>query len=696
MATLETIRTRAGVLISVVIGIALLSFIINPDSLQRASMMFSSKYDAGEISGKSISYQDYQTRLDYFTNMHKIGSGGEASINDQVTDQLREQAWRDFIKEYVLNKQFDAIGLIVSDDELADLINGNNPSPMIVEMFTNRQTGEFDRSGLINLAQNLDQDPNIKAYWMSIEHQVRDNQLISKYANLLTKSTFFNTIDVNDAVKSASSSSEFSYIVKPYIIADSLLNITTADLKKYYNDHKSLYEKKRARDIQYVSFPIKPSADDYRLALEGLQKIEKDFIATPISELGVFVNRNSEKVFDDMYYKKGELPLALDTFAFREELGAFLPVYQDGEALYNMARISGIKNLPDSVRASHILLSPENLSKADSIVNAIKNGADFAVLANQYSLDQVANQKGGDLGWFSFRTMVRPFSDSCFFNPKGKIMRVRTQFGEHIVKITDRSAENKHVQVAVVQSAVMPSKITSQNLFNQANTIATDANNDNKRFNELVAEKGLNLQSANEIDLNDKRLANFSNARELIRWAYEANVGDVSNVYEIDNNYFVVGTLIASREDGLAPFEQVKSEVEVAVKKEKQGLKIADELKQAMQNASNIDALGTSLGLQVSNVSSPITFATAYIPGIIIPEPKLVGAVSFATENKLTGPIIGQNGVYAFVVTNRTQQEVDRDIEKNRLQATSMSRAYDFYTILINNAKIKDNRGKFY
>ncbi|MDR1054346.1 MAG: SurA N-terminal domain-containing protein [Prevotellaceae bacterium] len=698
MATLEKIRTRGGVFIAIIIGIALLSFIVSPDSLQRASMMFSSKYDAGEIAGKSISYQVYQQQVDYQTALYEMNMGGRANMNEQVTEQIREQVWQEFIKEYVLYKEFDKIGLAVSDDELTDLVSGNNPSPMIRQIFTNQETGQFDRGRLVRTIQSLDADPNLKAQWLSIEEQMKDNQLYTKFSNLIAKSTLFNSIDIDNSIAASSNNVEFSYIVKPYMVIDTISQVNMSELKKYYNDNKKLYEQSRSRDIQYISLPIVPSADDYRLAMETIQKIETDFISTPVTDLGMFVNRNSEKVFDDIYHKRGELPLAVDTFAFNEELGAFLPIYQEGDT-YNMSRISGIKNMPDSVHARHILLAPENFAKADSLVDALKNGADFVTMANQYSIDQAANQNGGDLGWFTFRNMVRPFSDSCFFNnPKGKITKVRTQYGDHVIQILDKGSETKHVQVATIQISITAGKITSQNIFNQANAIAAEANNDQTKFLNLASERGLFAESGSRIGLNDRRFANFNNVRELIRWVYDAKVGDVSDVFEIDNNYFVVATLTAIREDGTAPFEQMKNEIEVAVKKDKQAKTISEELKTAMQLAHNsIDELAVKTGLQVATVSSPINFMTSYISGIMAPEPKLIGAVTSASENTLSGPVVGANGVYVFTVTNKTTKEdFDKEAEKVRLQNMVPMQAYEFYNILINKANIKDNRGKFY
>ncbi len=191
------------------------------------------------------------------------------------------------------------------------------------------------------------------------------------------------------------------------MVIDTISQVSSSELKKYYDDNKKLFERTRSRDIQYISFQIKPFGRRLPLCIGNHTKMESNFINTPIDELGYVCYRNSEKSFDDLYYKKGQLPVAVDTFRFCGRLGAFLPIYQDGE-MYNMARISGIRNLPDTVRARHILLAPENIGIADSLLTALRGGADFTAMANQYSVDQAANMSGGDLGWFSFNQMVPP------------------------------------------------------------------------------------------------------------------------------------------------------------------------------------------------------------------------------------------------------------------------------------------------
>ncbi len=80
---------------------------------------------------------------------------------------------------------------MVTDEELTDLVYGNDPSPIIPSNIYRPTTGQLDRSRLLNVIQSLDYDPGLRAQWMTVEKQVVENQLYNKYLNLITKSTNF-------------------------------------------------------------------------------------------------------------------------------------------------------------------------------------------------------------------------------------------------------------------------------------------------------------------------------------------------------------------------------------------------------------------------------------------------------------------------------------------------------------------------
>ncbi|MGL4364336.1 MAG: SurA N-terminal domain-containing protein, partial [Bacteroidales bacterium] len=159
MAVLETLRKRGGVLLVSIIGIALLSFVLGDmfGNSPRGSM-FSSQ-ELGKINGTSIGHQEYQHKVDFYTNIYRI-MYGQNSNNETVAEEVREQAWQSLIRENTLEKKYEGFELKVSSDELFELIQGRNPSPVVLRHFANPQTGEFDRAFLLRYLQNIEQGEN--------------------------------------------------------------------------------------------------------------------------------------------------------------------------------------------------------------------------------------------------------------------------------------------------------------------------------------------------------------------------------------------------------------------------------------------------------------------------------------------------------------------------------------------------------
>ncbi|MDR3246093.1 MAG: SurA N-terminal domain-containing protein [Prevotellaceae bacterium] len=697
MATLETLRTKAGVFLSVIIGIALLAFIVNADTLATARAIFSPVDDMGNIAGNSIGREEFDNLLDYNTEIQKITYAmyqQDAPMNDEVNENLREKTWQDLVMKYVLGKEYEKLGLVVSDSELADLtVTGTNLSPRISQIFTNYETGVLDRTQLANFVQNM--DGIAKMWWIDLEKQVRMEQLYSRYSQLDSKSNYVNSLDVEHALEGEKNNIEFSYILKDYTsVPDSLISYKESDLKNYYEKHKLTYKSKRSRDIEFVAFTVTPSSNDYERVMYKIEELQKKMDTIKPAGMPLFVRINSDVSFDDVYYKQGELPAMLDSVVFNKNVGDVLPYYQDGES-YNLSGIVDFKVLPDSVKADHILFSQANAGKVDSVLNLIKSGGDFADFAKEFGTDGTST-KGGDLGWFAFKSMVRPFSDSCFSKPVGSLMKITTQYGIHIVKIRDAKLYNNKVQLATVKKTVRPSKETYQNYFAQANKIAAQSEGNLTKFRAACAEEGLQPRKEINIGLENKTVANYKRASDLIRWIYGANEGDVSGVLELDDrNTFVVAAITGISEAGISPLNKVRIQVISGVANEKKSEYLISQISEAKKDAATITDVATKLGVSVTNVTPAINFNSSFIPTLRSPEYKLLGAVASTPENKLSEPVAGENGVYLYSVTSIVDNPQAQTLEaiKSRLESSNYSTSY---MALTEKAKIVDNRGKFY
>ncbi|MDR1226347.1 MAG: peptidylprolyl isomerase [Prevotellaceae bacterium] len=699
MAVLDTLRQKAGPVLVGVIGIALLSFVLGDMFSTRGGGGWFGGNNVGAIAGNKISYEAYMHKVDYYTRIYRIMYGQNAN-SEMLTDEIREQAWAAFVREYAVDTEYEDFGLAVSGDELFDLVQGENPSPLIVRNFSNPQTGEFNRANVLGYLQSLedgrDDNQDEKVRWLFLEKEIINQRLQSKLVNLVAKSLYVTTLDAGEALANTANAVNISYAVKRFdSFADSTLKVSNSDIKAYYNAHKNLYKQTASCDIEYIALPIEASAADDAAAKQWIDDLEQDFKSA--KDPRQFVTLNSDVPFNDAYMKKGEQPAALDKFAFdpkTTKADILPPFMEDGS--YKMARLVDSRMLPDSVKASHILLdSRQGLEAArktaDSIRTALKKGAKFADLAAKYSVDQAANQDGGDLGWFPHQGMVKPLGDSCFFAKKGSVVVVETQYGVHVVQVTDKGKEEKKVQLAVVERGVLASRATREGLFAIANEVASRSK-DVATFNAVIAEKGLTRRNATRITINDRNVQDLQSARDLVRWASnEGAIGKVSQVFELDNN-FVVAAIAQVRKDGYAPVVQVAQEIGAELLREKKGAKIIAELGSAMSAEAAAQSFGT--GVQTA---SNITLSSFYLPGIGI-EPKLAAAASASKQGVLAQPVIGASGVYVYdVISVKEDGLSDAAVaaEKARQQAATVQRAaYEVFDVLRTVADIKDMRGK--
>lgn len=698
MATLEKIRSRSGIVIAIVIGLALFAFILQDALSSGSTFMNSKRMQLAEIDGHKITITQFQKRVDEMSETQKLLSGKSALSEEEMT-AIREQAWEEMIREIVLDQRLAEEGIEVSDEEMVDLIQGKNISPVVQSFFQNPQTGVVDRAYIASFVKNLDADQTgrSRVYWDYIQNQVKIERLTRKYASLVQKAQFVTSLDAKRALAADADKYNIRFVAQNFFaLPDSTIKVSASDLKDYYNKHKNMFEQEDGRDIEYVVYDVKPSKSDFDHAQQWIADAEKEFVVT--AEPLQYAQNNSDKGGDERYYAKGQLAAKLDSFAFAGNTSSFLKPYFDGKS-YIMARIADIKMMSDSVKARHILIAPQGdgaaaQKQADSIMKAIKGGANFAELAKKYSADQGSADKGGELGWFRQGMMVKPFNDTAFAAPVGAVKLAQTNYGYHIIQVTEKGAPSKKVQLAVVQHDVEPSSHTVQVAYNNANRFVADSKN-YEEFNKSVVNNKLTKRSAPRLRPSERNIAGLNNAREVVRWAYEAEKGDVSKVFELKDQ-FVIATLTGIREKGIAPLEQVKTDVEYLVKREKKGALLEKKMNESLAGVTSIDQLAQKLGTQAADANE-ISFNSYIVPNVGI-EPALIAASTAVKPNTISKPIVGFNGVYVIQQTGKTVDPAfSIESEKVRLNSINAQRAvYQSYEALRKAAEIEDFRYKFY
>lgn len=707
MATLQTIRNRGGLLVSIVIGLALISFIVGDALSSGASIFNGKKNQVGEIAGESISIMDFQNMVGNNEEIVKMMNGVSA-LNEEQQTMLRNNTWQQLVMEKLMETEYEELGLNVSGDELYDILLGDNMSPVIRQFAVDPNTGVVDKErARLVIKQFIDAPANTpqKAFWLNMEKESANNRKLMKYNALLAKSLFTTDEQARENATENATKSDISYIVKNYsTIDDSTVSVSNSEIKDYYNKNQKRFQQEEARKIVYVNFDIEASGDDYLETEKAVSDLLKEFEETndPID----FVNLSSDRKADYSYYKKEEITNdSLAEFLLNNRSAVYGP-YLENNA-YKISRIASVRMLPDSVRARHILIAPQNNNYqqaktiADSLADMLRKGADFEQLARENSTDQNSAINGGDLGWFNQQAMIQPFSDSVFFARKNDIKVVLTQYGAHVVQVTDQAKPVEKVQIATVEKEVIPSAKTTNKIYNDARNFALNVAT-LEDFNKKVEETGLTKRLAT-VDKNEKTLAGMDNAREMIRRIYMAeepglvSTTDGSIIFENGNKY-TIAVLTDIEEEGTAPYNNVAATIKRILIQKKKAEQLKKELAAAQSGSESLLSVAQKVGAEVKEANE-ISFTSFQIPGAGI-EPKVIAAASVIEQGKISAPIEGNQGVYVILVNNRTTEEVTPETitqTKAGLQQANLYRSnYQALQTILKNGNVVDERYKFY
>lgn len=702
MATLQKIRDRFGVLVAVFIGVSLLSFIVITGSNNSIFSNVSKKLEVARINGKSISIRYYQAKIDSLTTIFKMS--GNQDIDEETARKIRQQVWEELVRENVLAPEYKALGIAVSPEELFDLINGDNPHPIVRQLFTDPNTGYFDRNAMLNFFKQMKGEQ--KEYWLYFEKQIVAERKISKLLTAISKGLYPTDFQARNTYLEDNRKASFQYLSQLIdVVPDSLVKVSRRDLEVYYKKHKDNYKQEASRRIEYVTFDVQPSEADRQAALDWITKIKPEFEQAENPE--EFVNLNSDVPYLDRHYAYGELtPDTLNDILFNARPGFVYGPYLEDET-YKLARLISFNMLPDSVHARHILIAfkqdktkEQTKHEADSLLNLIKKGTDFSFLAMTMSDDKGSARLGGDLGWFREGMMVKPFSDACFFGKKGDLLVVETRFGYHVVEILDQSPKVKKAAVAFLQRKIEPSSATYNAIYAQASRFA-GLNDTYEKFLASLKKEGLDKHVA-VVGKNDESIPGLVSPRPLIRAAFRTDQGhiilDATNqaVFELGDR-FVVAYVAEVKEDGFAPLKEVEEDVRANVLREKKADALAASLQEKLSGVTSLDQLAEKVNGRIREASD-ITFNSFSIPGAGI-EPALNAVAYVWPKERLSPPVKGLNAVYVVNITSITEPEEKNDLnlEKMRLRTEYVTRTnYEAYEALKKHAKIEDERSKFF
>jgi peptidyl-prolyl cis-trans isomerase D len=700
MTLLTKIRNRSGLLVTI-IAIALLIFILESALESRKGLSASDRSKIAVINGKDVSIEEFQSKLDQAETNQKSQSQ-KTTIDENTRENLRSQVWNQVMLEYIVKPRYEKIGVAVSEDELFDMVQGKDPHPQIKQAFTDQKTNQFNPANVINFLKNMEKDEtgDTKNRWIVFEQAIKEERVSQKYTAMVKKGLYVTKAEAKRNYIGTSRTANIQYVAKKYSeIPDSTITVSEDDLKKYYNENKNKYKQKETvRGIDYIEYNVIPSGEDRKLLAETLDKLKAEFSTAEVDS--DFVNQNSDSRFVEKYIGASAGFMFFDSLS-RSALGTVVGPYPEGN-VFKIAKLSGSKMLPDSVKARHILISIENgdskkaKDRADSLKTAIKGGKKFDELAKVFSKDPGSGAKGGDLGWFKEGMMVKPFNDACFEGKKGELQIVESQFGVHLIEVMDKGKESRRILISTVERTSAPSSTTYQFYYGKASEFA-GKNNNKDLFEKAAKEQGLNKRSAESLRETERNFNGIENARDVVRWAYGAKKDEVSPVFQIGDRY-IVAILTKIKEKGTLPLEEVKEQVELEAKKQKKAEKFMAEFEANMKSASTIDQLAQKMNLQLETASNQ-----SFINGVLGNygrEAVIVGAAFGSKAKVLSKPSKGDNAVFVYIVTDFTEAQASADNYKSN--ATNVSNSvrqrvdYEIFEALKDKAEIEDRRATFF
>lgn len=703
------------------IAISLIGFLFQSISKSQTGGIFNNDKapEYASVYGNEITSAEFETRKgeamqEYltFNNLLLQYFQGQYQVDARTEFGVGEQAWTEFVNEKLVAQQTQELGITITEDEYSDLIYGPDPHPVIKNYYIGlSQSGQYDASRLpewVDQISNKDaqqQNPQLmQEYYQFISRETvaKRDYLQTKYMDLFNKAVYVPEWMAKRNYKVMNSRVNFTYAMLPYTeIADSTIKVSDEDLKKYYNENKNKFKQTEGRVLEYVMWEFIPTSGDSAAILKSLvesvekMKVAKNdsiFIATRSEDPDRFGRSNYSK--DDLY-AQGVDSSIVDSFYARPN-GSLIGPYLEGN-FYKVAKLKNRQNMPDSVNAKHILVSisadrDTSTAKAiaDSLMNLLNNGANFDTLAMTNSDDGGSREKGGDLGWSTPAiNFVAPFKDYLFKTGKvGETKIVKTEFGYHIINITEIKNRKDFVNVVFLSKQIQASKETIDSLDRLANKFYSDYQT-RESFEKGAIENKLIKRPTQPLLKSTFEVPGIPDSRQMITWAFGAKKDEFKYFQLTDR--IVVAYVKEIKVNGIADLENVREQIELEVIKEKKGQMLTEKIKTA---GADLNSIASKLNVPV-DTSRNASMGTPYAQGVGL-EPKIVGAALGLENGKTSAPIAGNRGAYVVLPYEYVPAPETQDYTLNMNQLTYSWQQKIQQQPLMNElkekAKVEDNR----
>ncbi len=714
MATLQKIRSK-GPLLVIVIGLALFAFIAG-DAWKILEPH--QKNDVGEVNGEALSVQDYQKLVDEYTEVIKFSSGVASLSDDQLT-QIKDEVWRSYVNNKLIENEAKKLGLTVSKAEIQAMIDeGTNPV-LQQTPFKNQQTGQFDKDILKKFlvdyskmdktkmpAQYVEYYESMFKFWSFVEKNLTQSRLAEKYQSLISHSLLSNPIEAKAAFEARVNSTDYLVAAIPYTsIPDASITVSDSELKTLYDKKKEQFKQYvESRNIKYIDVQVLPSKTDK----DEVEKEVKGYTAQLAKTTGDYSNFmhtvESSVPFVDLFCTKTAYPTdiaaRIDSVAIGQLYG---PYYNQADNTFNSFKLLEKQTAADSIQFRQIQISaqtPEQTKAlADSVYKVIKAGGDFAEVAKKYAPNGNAQSQ-----WITSQAYEKATLDadnvklfSTLFNlGVNEVANITLPQGSIIMQVLDKKAMKEKYKVAVIKKQINFSKETYNKIYNEFSQFAA-ANTTIEKMSANAEAKGYKLLERNDLYSAEHVIGGVKGTREAMKWLFSAKAGDVSQMYECgEGDHLMVIGLVSIVKEGYRPLDLVKDQLKAEIIKDKKAEKIIAQIK--VRHLTNFEQCRTIPNVVTDSVKHVTFSASAYVSTVRSSEPVLSAYASIAPLNKLSGPVKGNAAVFVFQPYNKEKlKEVyDQKAEEQKIQSMTMQTVSRFVNDLYIKAKVKDSRYLFF
>jgi len=706
MAVLNKIRQRSVFLI-IIIALALFSFVL-ADVIRNGGMSSQSAQNTiATVNGNEIGREEFAREVEAFER--NMG-------NNMSTTQAVNRIWDQKLRQVILEEEVEKLGIRAGEAQVTQLVRSqmaNNPN------FTN-EAGMFDENRLREYVANLKEtSPQAYEQWQQFTTNLAETAKMNSYYTMVGAGVGATLIEGEQAYRLQNNNINMKFVQIPYSsIPDSEVEVSKSDIKSYLEKHSSRFETEASRSLQYVIFEESASGEDKTSAKESLNSLRNERVEYNAAigandtlagfdntdDYADFVSNNSDLPFENRFKFRNNFSGNNAEAIFSLNEGETYGPYEEN-GYWKLSKVVETKNIPDSVKASHILVTyqgsqlgagvsrskEEAQTLADSIAGVIRNdSAKFAELASEYSADTSNKEDGGDLGFFTPGTMIPAFDNYVFDNSTGDVGVVETPLGYHVISIDDQTEAARAVKVATLAREIQASEKTMNNLFNEVTKFEISASEED--FANVAKQENYKVRTVKDVKALEENIPGAGAQRRVIQWAFgdESEIGGVKR-FETNNGY-IVAQLTSKRDKGLMSVEEASGEITPILKKEKKAELIKQRLKgNSLQEIANNQGVSVQTADAV-NLNSP-TLAGAGN------EPEVVGAIFAMETGKDSAPITGNKGVYVGQLVSKFEAPA-MDSYKNFAQQESASRRAQatmrVFDALKGKAEIEDNRARFY